>query len=218
MGLLLLLTPALAKEFLPLTIPSGLVEDYSVCRWSMEDGLPDNEVRSFCFTSDGFLWCLAGEHVVRFDGLACVPLELPTGLPRDNDWQGVAADQTGSLWLYGRGGAYHWSGTNWLEVFKSPVIWMQGGTSEVWATSTHALWTQNRLGEKSFLLPTSETIQAVALDTSQHIWLATDAHVWRFAQGEFQQETLPPECALRHVAQLAVGRDGTVWMASSEAL
>ncbi|TAN37095.1 MAG: hypothetical protein EPN23_06700 [Verrucomicrobia bacterium] len=214
-GLALLLTPVLAKEFLPLTIPSGLVEDYSVCRWSMEDGLPDNEVRAFCFTSDGFLWCLAGERLVCFDGVTFVPHEMPKAA----SWQGLAADRTGGLWLYGERGAYRWSGTKWTAALHDPVRWLHTATNDaVWAATAHTLWIRDQHGEKSFPLPVPESIQAVTLDAARQVWLATGAQLWRFTGSEFRTEVLPDDCSLTNFTHLAAGRDGTVWAAASDAL
>ena len=62
------LAPAVAKEFAPLTIASGRAEQYTVCHWTMEDGLPENDVRALSFDPDGFLWCVGSRSVSRFDG------------------------------------------------------------------------------------------------------------------------------------------------------
>jgi signal transduction histidine kinase/ligand-binding sensor domain-containing protein len=71
--LLAALAPAAAKEFAPLTIASGRAEQYTVCHWTMEDGLPENDLRALSFDPDGFLWCVGTRSVSRFDGLQFSP-------------------------------------------------------------------------------------------------------------------------------------------------
>ena len=206
-----------AKEFLPLTIPSGLVEEYSVCRWSMEDGLPDNDIRSFCFTTDGFLWCLAGQRVLRFDGVTFLPLEPPV---QADGWRGVAADHAGGLWLFGVPGAYHWDGANWQTALREPVVWLHvTAEGTTWAATAHTLWRQTPQSEKSFALSSNASIQVATVDNSNRVWLATAKQLFRFEQENFHSEVLPPECEIGDgIINLAIGRDGTVWVASAEEL
>ena len=224
--LLAALAPALAKEFAPLTIASGLAEQYTVCRWSMEDGLPENDLRALCFSADGFLWCVGTHSVTRFDGTR---FSTQTKLPQKGGWQGVIAKGTHGLWAYGASGAYRPADgiqdAFWPESRKgaeAAILWMQGtGSNVTWAASSKALWELKDRELREYRLPrstpTEENISAVAADNTGCFWVAAGQRILRFEQGAFAEEKLPPDCAV-DFQHLAVAHDGTLWAASGESL
>ena len=224
--LLAALAPALAKEFAPLTIASGLAEQYTVCRWSMEDGLPENSLRALRFTADGFLWCVGEHRIVRFDGLRFV---TPPGLQQNGLWQGATEDGAGRLWAYGSTGAFRLVGQQVLPFWTQPrgaansaILWMHGLTNgDLWAATPTALWKKDASGLHEFPLPRTGKdegpIAAVADAPAGGFWLAAGTRILRFEKEAFAEDPLPPDVAVefRH---LAVARDGTLWAASGESL
>lgn len=53
--------------------PTSLVDDFSLHRWSTDDGLPERVVQSVSQDEDGYLWVATFRHVLRFDGMRFVP-------------------------------------------------------------------------------------------------------------------------------------------------
>jgi len=48
-------------------------EAYTVRRWGVDEGLPEEIVTSVTQFPDGFVWLTTPRHVVRFDGVAFLP-------------------------------------------------------------------------------------------------------------------------------------------------
>lgn len=49
--------------------PLPLTTQFTVQRWTREEGLPQNSVKTICFGPDGLLWGAAGTQLWRFDGV-----------------------------------------------------------------------------------------------------------------------------------------------------
>ncbi|MCC7517714.1 MAG: ATP-binding protein [Verrucomicrobiae bacterium] len=68
--------------------PPSLLSDFSLRRWSVEDGMPEAIVLSVESRRDGYLWCRTPHHRLRFDGLRFMDIsektpELPPAKPSD---------------------------------------------------------------------------------------------------------------------------------------
>ncbi|MBL8255732.1 MAG: GGDEF domain-containing protein, partial [Pseudoxanthomonas mexicana] len=48
--------------------PARKVDEYTIARWTMEDGLPHNLVHALSQDADGYLWAGTWEGAARFDG------------------------------------------------------------------------------------------------------------------------------------------------------
>ena len=48
--------------------PARKVDEYTIARWTMEDGLPHNLVHAIQQDADGYLWTGTWEGAARFDG------------------------------------------------------------------------------------------------------------------------------------------------------
>ena len=226
-ALLALFASAAAKDFAPLTIASGLAEQYTVCHWTMEDGLPENNLQALCFTSDGFLWCVGEHRIVRFDGARFVaPPGLP-GLQPDDVWLGATEDHAQRLWIYGTAGAFRVNGAAVPQVLRPPhtahqrrINWMQGAAkASVWAAKDDGLLELDSEVANEFAWPwAGGTIRAVAEDGMGQLWVAAPPHLARFTKGEYSLEDFPPDMGASPCHLLAIARDGTVWAASGESL
>src|SRR5580700_9098971 len=51
--------------------------DFTITRWTRENGLPGNSVTCLVQTRDGFLWVGTTTGLARFDGVKFVPLKFP---------------------------------------------------------------------------------------------------------------------------------------------
>jgi signal transduction histidine kinase/ligand-binding sensor domain-containing protein len=50
-------------------VPQPVTASFTVQRWTREEGLPQNSVKTICLGSDGLLWGAAGTQLWRFDGV-----------------------------------------------------------------------------------------------------------------------------------------------------
>ena len=81
--------------------PDSLARNYSVRRWTTEDGLPQNRVNCLAQTPDGYLWC--GTHIglARFDGRRFVTFDrqnTPAMEPSETVYA-MTVDRNGKLWV-----------------------------------------------------------------------------------------------------------------------
>jgi ligand-binding sensor domain-containing protein/signal transduction histidine kinase len=73
---------------------------YVIHTWRMEDGLPENRVRSVLQTRDGYIWVGTFNGLVRFDGASFRALD-PANTPglKDGAIRSMFEDSQGMLWL-----------------------------------------------------------------------------------------------------------------------
>ena len=80
---------------------------YSLTRWTVEDGLPDNKVWDVLRDKDGYLWIATDGGLARFDGERLAPISLEKSGAVDSLKPPVEVlheDSEGHLWIGLRGG------------------------------------------------------------------------------------------------------------------
>src|SRR5438132_3986817 len=95
-------------------IATASTNSWSLRKWQMEDGLPNNTVTGMAQTPDGYLWIATPTRLARFDGntFETVPREV---------FAPGATERTSTL-VRGHDGAM------WLAVDHGPVVRIQDGT------------------------------------------------------------------------------------------
>ncbi len=68
-------------------------------RYTTSDGLPDNNVRSLMFDSNGFLWIGTEEGLVRFDGEEFLRFPMDPQFTTYNVINEILEDESGQLWI-----------------------------------------------------------------------------------------------------------------------
>jgi len=73
---------------------------YNVTSWTVEDGLPMQNITALAQTTDGFLWCGTFDGLARFDGLE-FKVYYPYEVPELADFKIVRllGDSAGGLWI-----------------------------------------------------------------------------------------------------------------------
>ncbi len=76
------------------------IDQYGQRSWRIEDGLPDNTIRSITQTTDGYLWLAANSGLVRFDGVSfkVFNMENVPGMINENVYT-LCAARDGGLWV-----------------------------------------------------------------------------------------------------------------------
>ena len=104
----------------------GLLDEYTVRHWNVEDGLPDGLILSIKQMPDGFVWLTTPHYVVRFDGVRFEKLpeeQLRAGLP--GGFRQFYVDRHGNQWICGKEAVLRFDGNTWQPV---PLV---GGTNAI---------------------------------------------------------------------------------------
>ena len=82
------------------TVPSADDCPFVIQTWRMEDGLPENRIRSVVQTQDGYIWVGTFSGLARFDGVSFRLFDtVRTSELSDCAIRTVFQDSRGTLWL-----------------------------------------------------------------------------------------------------------------------
>jgi len=120
---------------------SPAVAGYTMTHWTVEDGLPMQNVTALAQTTNGFLWCGTADGLVRFDGLE-FKVYLPHEVAELEGFQirSLHADGQGRLWIideegrlavYEQGGFRRLTGEAGRPIVAAGVI-RESPTGELW--------------------------------------------------------------------------------------
>ena len=92
------LSGVLAAALVLSALPAGAqtARRYTVDRWTVEDGLPNNALTHLLHTSDGYLWIGTWAGAVRFDGVRFT--HAAADLPNDHV-RALLEDRQGAMWI-----------------------------------------------------------------------------------------------------------------------
>jgi signal transduction histidine kinase/sugar lactone lactonase YvrE len=215
------LVPAAAKEFAPLTIASGRAEQYTVCHWTMEDGLPENNLRALDFDADGFLWCEGSHSVARFDGL-----QFHKSDRSDMTYPPVFGTRD---WLVGAKALVKQTATGFQEFPLPPstnraeqISAAVADASGIWVAAGQRIW---RFEKEKF---SEEKLPADFVVDFQHLAAALDGTLWAasgealFCRRQGRWEAMPvPEVARGRrlgILSLYAAPDGALWVGTESTL
>lgn len=95
-------------------LPQGLARNFTVRRWTLDDGLPDSQICGVVSGRDGYLWLATARFLVRFDGLRFLPVMMPAQAGSGRN-EGLFQDSLGGLWVYGYQGAMRYADGEWRQ-------------------------------------------------------------------------------------------------------
>ena len=197
---------------------------WSLRKWQMEDGLPNNIVTGLAQTPDGYLWVATPTHLVRFDGNN---FEI---IPRETFAPGTK-ERTSTL-LTGRDGSL------WMAMDHGPVVHLKSGTIQLFTNglkdrlvqsltedADNNLWITYRDGAacrlsngQTELFGTAEgllnaPICSLTVDVHGQVWFAKAGKFGRFENGRFKSFlSLPGTSTL---FRILAARDGGIWICSN---
>ncbi len=221
LAVLLVTCTVAAKEFAPLTIASGRAEQYTCGHWTMEDGLPENDLRSLAFDADGFLWCLGSRSVSRFDG-----------------WQFHRSD--GSDLMYAPiSGTREWLATTnalarktatGLQEFPLPLATHRAEKLSAAVADAGGIWLAVgqrilRFEKEKFIeekLPPDFTVdfQQLAVARDGTLWAASGESLFCRRQGRWEAVPVPEVARGRRLGILSLyaAPDGALWVGTESTL
>ncbi|HWY30724.1 MAG TPA: two-component regulator propeller domain-containing protein, partial [Candidatus Acidoferrum sp.] len=199
--------------------------DYTVTRWTKDNGLPDNSVTCLLQTRDGFLWIGTGDGLTRFDGLNFVPLRLSVGdsggakqitaLYQDEQnrlWIGTHED---GLWCLASGVISRFNPP--LGLNSSTVTCITGDRAGgLWVGTTHGLSCFHGTNVTSLAvgqgLP-SEIIASVHVSGTNSVWITTRKGMCQFKDGRLSPLEFQGDSAGESTEMIGLYNDqsGNLW-------
>ncbi len=219
-----------------LALAGGLeAERLAVRSYSASDGLPGGTIERIFRDSKGFLWFCSGEGAVRFDGYVFTPFGEAEGLSSLGVLD-VAETRDGAIWLATTAGlrrldaAFGGEGGGRPPVFAPPggrgaIRLFEDASGRLWCGTTNGLFRVDRAGgdavftEVSLGLPHElwhdPHVAAVADDGAGGLWIGAGSGLYRLrSDGTVARTTVDRGLPSNFVRDLAVARDGTLWVAT----
>ena len=192
---------------------SSLLNEYTIRRWAIEDGLPETVITSVQQLPDGYLWCTTPRYLLRFDGVRFVvvgrvsggaaPPGIAAGAYRTND---------GTLWWYGSAGALRNDGKEWLPVDFPKMLALGEADGQLWAaTGAGMRWWDGHAfrGEGS-----APPVTTADVDNHGRFWLAAAGKLMSFYDGKLETSEFPGD----NVSQVSVSPAGEFWVLTTTGL
>jgi ligand-binding sensor domain-containing protein len=217
----------LASGALPLHAldPAQSLRQYGQQLWQTDNGLPQNTVHAICQTRDGYLWLATDGGLVRFDGIDFTLFDRrSTPELRSNLIGALTETSDGTLWAATADGLLRRNQGS-LQVLGAANGLPAGPIAGVISAGNSNLWVLTPEGiafgaanhftlihglDAPLTSRDGAPIAAGAPDGS--LWLATAHNVLQLREGHVVT-TLPGSAD-----QLAVARDGSLWLTRDGAL
>ncbi|MEZ4269293.1 MAG: ATP-binding protein [Myxococcota bacterium] len=195
--------------------------DLLVDRWTVEDGLPLDQLTDLAIRADGTLWIATYDGLVSFDGERFHVLRRATvpALP-SNRFTSLDAAPDGTLWAASEDGDLVRFGPEQRE----PVVYRRGADlpgqisglfragGTLWGTSDVGLLRLEPRPELVVGTPPGTSLNSVSVARDGALWTGSDGDgVFRYTPGESARAVLAPREHDRMLRVLAVDDDGTVW-------
>lgn len=227
---------AWVRLFLALAVgPAVLAEplelDYTVRRWTDEDGLPTQAITTITQSHDRQLWLGTDDSLVSFDGREWVSYRRRTtpALAQGRVNQ-VVEDSDGTLWIATAGaGVVAKQGPEFRRFGPSAGLSNElartislGPTGTLWV-GTDGGGVFRRLGERFESLPGQPAgvrhVNGVLETADGAVFVTVEgAAVWRWRSGTWQKLAYAPPKRANAFTGLFSGPSGTVWVMTTEGL
>ena len=183
---------------LPLTCAtntSAALGEYSHRVWRIEDGLPQNRIRTIAQTPDGYLWVGTSEGLARFDGVRFT-LYDPANTPalRDEGILVLRLASDGSLWIGTEGGGLVRYSHGEFRNFGPNEGLTNGFVRNIFEDRGKTLWVGTDRGffrmdgnrlvrlDGTAEIPLA-TVGGISQDTSGRVWAASSAGLLSVVNG-----------------------------------
>jgi ligand-binding sensor domain-containing protein/signal transduction histidine kinase len=156
--------------------------------WTVEEGLPHNQVQAIAQTRDGYLWLGTRDGLARFDGMQFT-IFGPRNTPQIKNGYiaALCVDREGSLWI----GTY------------SGLVRLKDGEF-------------SHFDVKEGLPRGHVTALRTAKDGA--VWIGTTNGVFRYREGKFAQYSSTNGLASDLVTAIGEDRDGAIWVGTGDGL
>ena len=188
--------------------------------WQTPEGLPPTAIRDILQTSDGFLWLSTDQGLLRFDGVRFSSLAEIAGFTADQDGTGqMLEDAHQELWaILDRGGLIHVQGSRHVTQSTERIRCLVAGSGNgVWGCSANGL--VHRGPDGLWQTYPATNVERACLRKDGTIWTGGHGNtlqVWD--RGLFREYALRQVPAYTVVQAMLAGRDGALWIGTSDGL
>jgi PAS domain S-box-containing protein len=141
--------------------PSQPASSYLRKNFTIEDGLPANEVHAILQTQNGFLWVGTEAGLARFDGQRFTPINIGRGVTHQIPVRSLLATPEGDLWVGTDAGLAHIPSAALDHFDRALVIMYHVGVGQ------------------------SDQILCIHRSRDGTLWVGTSGGLYRFDQGNF---------------------------------
>lgn len=215
---LLLLPVALAHA-------ESRLSDYTVTRWTVENGLPNNSITCLLQTRDGYLWIGTAKGLVRFDGQVFQPIGLSAdGARQALEITALFEDTSDQLWIgTHQDGLWRLASGTITQVnegngFDCPAVTCIAGDSigDLWVGTTNGIdWFRgtNRLHVTTAQGLPSANISSIRVSGPAAVWITTRDGMCQFTNGVLSPLELQTDSAGRNPEMIGMFNDphGNLW-------
>ena len=190
--------------------------------WTVDNGMPENEIRGITQTPDGYLWIATFNGLVRFDGVHLTVFNRSTPGLRSSQFTNMLQGRGGDLWLHSvdRGvvryhnGAFHAYGRQ--DGIPADVInGLTGDSSgDVWVLTGGRIIRWDEAAEHFVdVSPQSPSLPyRTLLWDSGGFWVRQGDKMHLFSGGRFADYTLPKQVLKNVIFGAALDERGTLWL------
>lgn len=203
--------------------------NYMIRSWQLQNGLPEETVKAFAQTPDGYLWVGTTGGLLRFDG-ANFHLFNHANTPAfgvDGVYS-LLTDRGGHLWIGTSGaGLVEWRDNTFrayttqkgqgvayvrgLAQDRTGRVWVATDGGAFWVEGDHLVRVDRALG---IAVPDAHSILE---DHTGRIWLG-GSHLYAFKDGHAREYPLPSRDNRNQIRSLAETADGTIWVGTVSGL
>ncbi|MEE8523743.1 MAG: two-component regulator propeller domain-containing protein [Thermoanaerobaculia bacterium] len=215
-------------------VPAGLtpekhLREFSLSRWSVDDGLPTNALTNVLQTRDGYLWISSFNGLIRFDGHEFTVFDKRT-VPvfGTSGFHELVEDDDGDLWIGMQSVGVRRYRHRRFEAVGRPELAFTVRTvlidsaGEVWAgTGDFGAF---RLHDEEWTPVdhpdlTGVSVRDIFQSRDGALWFATEGNgVVRLEDGIFTTYTSASGLASDQATSLCEAADGTLWIGTEEGL
>lgn len=203
--------------------------------YTVNDGLPSNEIEDFAFTPDGVMWVAFSYNGVGcYDGQTWKFYSTEDGLVQ-NDVSSISVDSSGVLWVGTLGGISRFDGRNWISynaqnglAYNNVMNVCNAPDGKAWCStmmkkgrtpySSISCFDGNEW--ISYIPPDSligafNQITSMAVDNNGVVWMGTGLGLRSFDGKEWKRYHLEDGLHSEMITNLELSNDGNIFVLSN---
>ncbi len=216
---MLVATVALALD------PRTALAEFGRRAWRLEHGLPNETIRAFAQSPDGYIWMGTQEGLVRFDGIRFVTMGERESLIRGAWIYALTVDASGTLWIASASpGLIRYSNGVFDQIEELDRLGVhdvfalaQGRKGDLWLGTDRGLVRRDATGRlRSWSgrdgLP-SARVTEVLFDRKGVLWVVTAGGLVKLENGIVTRVGAPPK---RTIQSLYESSSGALWVGTNQ--
>ncbi len=166
------------------------ISPYTSRLWQTDDGLPQDDVRAVCQTSDGYICVGTSQGLVRFDGIRFTPMEsAPVSEIKNHARTLLCTSADGTLWSATEDGKLRFRKNEKMTELQLPTSVTNVSFTDIFPSRDGSLW------------------------------IGTEFNgLFHFKDGKFTRWNVKTGLAHRSVRSICEDHEGTIWVATASGL